>query len=285
MNNYLLIEPDLVVVAEKSIGVIQQRFNTRKVKIEQPFNSKINYKPTLHWKTKTHIIVCEIASSPFPNSVRELFSEVSVKGLPVKLFISYPANRQNDIRKYREEVKKAKEYGIGLISLNDNNEVEIENLGVSISSHIPQISISHYKKNLRNSIEDAYSVYINGNPRHGSQELGQVIEQIIRNIAIEAKRKGHYNNGVDPNLPQSAFASILDDLIRNSILKQTYLNRVRAYTEDRNSVSHRVNSLKKSREIEGKLKLNFMTGLRILEETPAFFKEGKNGYRYKVKLV
>ena len=43
MNTYLLIEPDLVVVAEKSIVKIQQRFNTKNVKIETPFDTNIKH--------------------------------------------------------------------------------------------------------------------------------------------------------------------------------------------------------------------------------------------------
>lgn len=285
MNNYELLEPDLVEIAEKSILKIQERFNLKNVKIEEAFNSEINYKPTLHWKTKTHIIVCEIASSPFPDSIKYFYSEIVVKGLPVKIIIAYPINRQINITEYNKQLNKAKEYGIGLISLDENGLAELENIGLSIPLHIPKITLTKYKKNLRHSIEDAYSVYINGNPRHGVQELGQIIEQTIRNLAIQAKRLGHYTDGVNPNLPASSFATIIDDLIRNSILSRTFLNRVRAYTEDRNSVSHRVNSIKQSIIIENKLKLDFQTGLRILEEIPSIFNSGKNGFKYKVKII
>ena len=62
--------------------------------------------------------------------------------------------------------------------------------------------------------------------------------------------------------------NIVDDLVRENILDKAILGRCRGYVEDRNRVSHKPRNLKKAIELERKLKLDFQTGLRILEELP-----------------
>jgi len=269
MNTYLLLEPDLAEVAEASIKKIQQRLGCKKPKIEEPFDPNINYRPTVHWRTKTHIVVCDVASSPFPDSIRDFYSDVSVKSIAVKVIIAYPLERQTDIKKYEAEKKKAKEYGIGLVSFDSGGFASIENLGVSIPLHLSPIRLSDYKQKLRSLIEEAYEAYmIDGKPEVGLQKLGQSIENIVLNLACDAKKKGNFTfNGFNPPA-YIAQSKLIGELIKESVVDVGVLGMCKSFCKDRNAVSHKPKSRKEAIAIEEKIKANFNIGLRILLDLP-----------------
>lgn len=284
---YSFLHPDLHTAADLTKVRLEQKYNIRITNFENGFDSSVEYAPTFFGRTNSHFILCEVSTRPFPIHLKSIYADIQNQNLPVKLFVVYPDELDISAKDLQNDITNAKNFGIGLINVRTNNTLLIQHEPISIPLFIPSASLSlnKFNRKFKHLIEEAYSMYVNGNPKHGVQELGQIIEQAIRNLAIEAKRLLHYNNGVNPNLPTSAFAIIIDDLIRNGIINVAFLNRVRAYAEDRNSVSHRVTSLKKSLILENKLKLDFQTGLRILEEIPSVFGNGKNGFRYKIKVV
>jgi len=285
---YSFLDPNLHVIAELARTRLEQKFNIKITQFEKGFDTNLEYAPTFFGKTNTHYIVCEVSTRPFPAQVKAIYVDILHQNIPVKYFVVYTNDFTISASELQKDIENAKLFGIGLINIDKTSQrINIQNEAVSVTLNLPSSSLqlNKFNKKFRPLIEESYSMYINGNPRHGVQELGQIIEQVIRNLAIESKRLAHYTNGLNPNLPNSAFASIIDDLIRNGIVNVAFLNRVRAFAEDRNSVSHRVNSIRKSQLLENKLKLDFQTGLRILEEIPGVFSNGKNGFKYKIKIV
>jgi len=278
---YNFIDPSLFIIADLAKLRIEGRYALRNCKVESSFDSSIRLLPTFHWKTPTHIIVCEVSNRPFPIHMNGIFAEISVKGLSVKLMVIYPANNTLNTREFQEDVSKAKLFGIGLISVDEiTSAVNIEYEGLSIQLHQPKTDLYRYVKKLRPHIEGAITTYSNGDAKHGVQELGQIIESLVRNVAIEAKKRGAYNSGGNPSSDRYAFGNIVDDLIRESIIDRAFLGRCRGYVDDRNRVSHKPRTLKKAIELENKLRLDFQTGLRILEELPVKFAEKT----YKLKI-
>lgn len=281
MDSFLFVEPDLIYIAKLAKDKIENRFNINNAHVEQIFDSSINYKPTFHWKTKTHIIICDIASSPFPLSIKDFYSDIAVKGIPVKVIIAYPGNRQKDVAKYREEIKKAKEYGIGLLAIDDNENIILENLGVSIPLHISQLDYSLYDKKMRALIEESYESYmINGKPKDGLQKLGQLVESIIINLAVQAKRKGKFIfSGFVPGtyIPQG---KLIENLMKENVIDIGILGNCKTFAHERNSVSHAAKNQREVIKIEKQLKVNFQFGLRILEALPKAIKDK----RYSLKI-
>jgi hypothetical protein len=286
MYNYL--DPSLHSIANLAKVRFEQKFNIRITNFESGFDNNLHYAPTFWGKTKTHFIVCEVSNRPFPLQTKAIYVDILQQNLSVKYFVIYPNEFNISAKELQSDIDNAKLYGIGLMKIDEtNNGISLQNEAISIPLNFPSsnLQLSKYNKKLRHLIEEAYSIYINGNPKHAVQELGQLIECAIKNVAIEAKRVSHYTDGFNPNLPTTAFGNIINDLIRHGILNATFLNRVRGYTEDRNNVSHRVNSITQSIRLENKLKLDFQNGLRILEELPGFIFQGRNNYKYKLNII
>lgn len=265
----LLEDPELIIIADLAKSRLSSRYALRNCNVEKAFDSSISFVPTFNWKTPTHYIVCEVSDRPFPLTIKELFADISANGLSVKLMVIYPSDTKLSVKEFQQDIEKAKLFGIGLVSVDiSTGNVVIQQEGLSVQLHQPKIDIKKFTPKLRPNIESVYTTYSNGDAKHAVQELGQIIETIIRNVAIQAKRKGNYSSGGDPSNEKYAFGNIVDDLVRENILDKAILGRCRGYVEDRNRVSHKPRNLKKAIELERKLKLDFQTGLRILEELP-----------------
>lgn len=145
--------------------------------------------------------------------------------------------------------------------------------GISIPLLPRRLEIGSYVRALRPHIEHAYELYLTADPKHGVQELGQVIENIMRNLAIQARKKGKLTKGADPADPKTSQANILEDLLTSRIIDGGVLGRCRAFVVDRNDTSHKPRSLKQALAIERNYKDNFNTGLRIMQDLPRALKE------------
>ncbi len=277
---YSLLDTELHFVANGASERLRQRFGLKLPKIEEAFSSKISWRPTLHWKTNTHYIVCEISNSPFPISLMSFFSEITVEGLPVKIFIAYPEENDLTLKEFKAQTLKAKTYGIGLVSVENNGDATIENQGISIPLHLAKQDLSSFRKVLKPSIEGACATYMNGDAKHAVQELGQIIECAIRSLAIQAKKKGTLSIGGDPSSSSYSQGNIIDDLMSKRIISNAILGRCRGFVDARNEVSHKPRTKKKAIEQEKKLKENFLTGLSILKDLPS--KISEKNYRFKI---
>lgn len=271
---YSILQQEYHSIADFARSRLESKYSIRISNFETPIKSDIEYVPTFWGKTKFHYIVCEVASRPFPVHLKSIYIDILSQTLPVKLFIIY-TNDNLSSAELNKDITSAQKLGVGLLNVDDSNIVNVVNEPVSIPLFIPESSIDYKKitNKLAHKVEEAYSVYLGGNPRLGVQAIGQIIERVIRNAAIQRYGTLPYNSGPDPSLDSSSFGSIVNEMIRHSVLKTTFLNKVRAFVDDRNSTSHIAKNIKQQSALEKKYKLLFETGLRILEEAPLFLKE------------
>jgi hypothetical protein len=278
--NFSILPQHLHAFADSANFIIKNRYNLSDGIIEQAILPEIPLQPTLHWKTKTHYIVCEVAERPFPVMIKQQFADLVSTGQPIRIIIAYPKDNGLTLSDYQADIKKSKIFGIGYMGVDDNKNGDIEYQGVSLALHIPLIDLNPFKNSLKPYVAEAYNHYmIKGDPDVGLQKVGQLIESIIYNIAIQAKKKGSFSYaGFNPPayIPQS---TLIDQMITASVLDVPILGRCRDFAKDRNSVSHKPKSRKQAAEIENKLKENFIIGTRILKDFPDKIKA--KGYRLK----
>lgn len=273
---YTILQQEYHPIADYARARLESKYSIKFSNFETPIKSDIEYVPTFWDKTKFHYIVCEVASRPFPVHLKSIYIDILNQSLPVKLFIVY-TNDNLSSNELNRDIALARKFGVGLLNVNDSNIVNVVNEPISIPLFIPESTIDYKKltNKLSHKVEEAYTVYVGGNPRQGVQAIGQIVERVIRNVAIQKYGKDTYNTGPNPALDTSSFGKIVDEMIKYSILKTTFLNRVRAFVEERNSTSHITKNIKQQFALEKKYKYQFETGLRILEDVPIMIKEKK----------
>lgn len=269
----ILDDPELIKIADLSKDRIASRFGLRNCKVETAFDSSINFVPTFHWKSTSHIFVCEVSHRPFPLTVKELFADAVVKNLSTKIYVVYPKHPDLTARELQDDLDKAKSFGIGLISVDIDGTVNFERTAISIPLYLQTIDIKKFPVSLRSSVENLIDIYmLNGLPDKALQELGQLIESIVLNTAKQAKKSGSFTYaGFRP--PRFIRQSqLIEEMINENVINIGLLSRCKDFANDRNSVSHKPQSRAEAQRIESKLKENFLIGMKILEDFPQHLK-------------
>lgn len=271
---YSILPQEYHSIADSAKTRLETKYSIRITNYETSIKSEIEYVPTFWGKTKFHFVVCEVASRPFPVHLKSIYADIFNQSLPIKLFITY-TNSSLNTTELNKDIALARKFGVGLLNVDENNIVNVVYEPVSIPLFIPESTIDYKKltKKLSHKVEEAYAVYIGGNPRQGVQAIGQIVERVIRNIGIQRYGTAPYTTGPNPASDSASFGNIVDEMIKHSILKPTFLNRVRGFVDDRNSTSHIAKNIKQQSTLEKKYKLLFETGLRILEDIPLIIKE------------
>lgn len=263
--------------------VIKTRYGLRDALVNQPISPSLKWRPTLLWATKTEYIACEVADRPFPTTIKILFSDISATGLPIRIIVAYPSPPTISTRDYLKDITTAKRSGIGYLSVEDSNNGKLDYMGIPISLYLPKPTYNGFRACLRKTIADSYELYLNVNPSHGVQELGQIVEDVIVNLATQAKRKGALTTGGFPPATGKhyPFTNLVDDLSTDRIIDRAILGKCRGFASDRNKTSHKPKSIKQAKNITGKLRGCFLLGLQILEELPDNFKDKSYVFRFK----
>ncbi|MDB5222633.1 MAG: hypothetical protein JWN83_1300 [Chitinophagaceae bacterium] len=279
-STYLILDPDLHEIAEYAMKEIMSRYNLRNPLIEQAINPNISWRPTFLWKKPTEYLACEPAFKPLPPIINSNFMDIQSSGLPIRIIVAYPHDNSISITEFQKDLRKAKQHGIGYMSVDaTTKKANIEYKGVSSILSIPAIDFSQIKSGLRPKVIDAYDMYMSGDPKHGVQELGQLMEKCMTVLATQAIGRGKLRNS---NYVPGRFyklTKLIDELLNEKIIDLGILGNCRGFVYPRNSTSHPqdIASIKK---IERKLKENFIKGVSILEELPAAFKQ--KGYNFRI---
>jgi hypothetical protein len=281
MSKYKVLPSHLHTIADAAETIIKLKYGLGNALIETPIEQSLSWSPTLHWKTKVGFIACEVHETPFPVSVKTAFGDGTTIDLPIKIIVALPNSIHRTQSDYIKESNDAKRFGCGLITINDDGTGSVQHLGIEIPLYIPIPKFTNFNKKLRAEVQHAYELYINSDPRHGVQEIGQLIENIMIHLAVQAKKKGKLISGgfVSSNIPYSQ-GNLIDDLMRDRVIDNAILGKCRGFVEDRNGSSHKPKSVKNAIEINRKLKNAMSAGLLILEEIPQKLKS--KGYTLKI---
>ncbi len=269
---YSNLQPPLVPVAVAAEKVLKDRFNLGRPRYDQPIHDSVSWRPTLHWKTKTGYMACEVSERPFAGIFKAAFAEISSAGLPIRIIAAYPKENSLSTSKYQDDLADARRFGIGLLSVDNDDVALLEYAGVSVCLHVSPPDFKKFKdKKLRTSVHNAYDIYMTADPAHGVQELGQLVDDAMYNLAVQAKQKNILRTGgFDPaNAKNYALGNLIDDLMRDRVIDNGVLGRCRGFVDDRNGTSHKPHTLAEATELEERLKNSFKDGLFILQELPS----------------
>jgi len=268
-------------IASAANLAIKTRFGLKDGMLNRAINANLSWRPTLLWINKSiEYIACEVADRPYPVSIRLLFADIAATGLPIRVIVAYPSPPNLSLKDYQTDITCAKRLGIGYISVTDTNSAKIEALGIPISIYLPQPDVKKFRKLLAKPIGDAYDLYINGDPRHGVQEVGQTVEAALVELGCQGRKRGKFTTGAFKPGKHYPLSKLVEELTADKVINLAILGRCRGFADDRNCMSHKPRSLKEAEKIWRKLRDCFSVGLQILEELPDEFKN--KGYTFKI---
>lgn len=280
-NKYTILSASLHNYADQAEAYLRGEYGLKQALIEHKISDKLSWLPTLHWKTKTGYIACEVSEKPYSSALAQLYANINTSGLPIRIVSAFPMDLSTSARIFQSDINCAKQYGIGLLSIDNANTHIIYN-GISVPLHLSPLDLKLYPKALHQEISASHKMYMDGNPKHGIQELGQIIEKILIDLAVQAKKcgklatSGFVSAGI--YYPQNA---LISDLIKDKILDVGFLKRCGTFADDRNSVSHKPKSMKEAIKQENRLRELYKGGLFIIEDIASQMKSAGYSFQYK----
>ncbi|WP_462218954.1 hypothetical protein [Ferruginibacter sp.] len=279
-SKFPLLSSYMADLAESAEFIIRTKYKLGKAIIDEEISPNVGWRPTLLWKTKEMYIACEVSERPNPPVLVTACAEIINLGLPVKMISAFPIEHSLSLSIYQSEKTKVKSFGIGLLPVDSNKVGSFEHYGIPVTLHLPCPTMKTYHKSIHKAISTAYDIYLT-DPPHGVQELGQVIEKILIDLADQAKTKGKLTKGSFKNKETYVAQNILiDDLIAEKITDKALLKKCSAFADDRNSVSHKPKTIAESKKLLDRIKEQFKTGLFILEDLPEKMKHDKYIFNY-----
>ncbi|MFA7359488.1 MAG: hypothetical protein WC139_00480 [Candidatus Kapaibacterium sp.] len=276
---YTILDSYLHPFADSAINILKSRFNLKKPIIEQSIDSNLAWRPTFYWNNKYEVFACEVLNQPYSQSVAEIYSDISSEGLPIRIIIAFPQNNGLTLDNYQTATNKLKKLGIGYLNVNSNGGGNLEYKGISQSLYISKLDLTGIKDFLRPKILTAFEIYRNEDQKHGVQELAQIVEAYIKNLATQAQAKGTYvNTRYNPSRFYN-LKDLIDELTTQKVIDLGVLGKCRGFVYPRNDTSHPPKTLAEAKKIANKFRDNFIIGLDILNDLPARFKE--EGYKFK----
>jgi hypothetical protein len=247
------------------------RYGKNGFKIESGLDPKVNWAPTLQFRpTKYQINAVEVSEDLYPLilkiSAHDLRQECP--DIPIAVYVACPLDSYLADSK-QTTVRKLKEHGFGLFTVDDTGHVTEQFGAISLIHHIAdsdiQAGLKKLPSNVRVKFKDAFEVYKRSS-NQGLQDSGQIVEGLIFCLARHCEKVGW----ITP-IKRSSAAEVVDMLYEstNNRLNQqrAALGRSRYFMKNfRNMASHPPKNIKESAQRIKRGREGFLDSLTTCNE-------------------
>lgn len=249
---FSVLSPSLAKsVAEPICQYCTNRFGKNGLKIEEGIHPNLSWSPTIQLKrSKIELLAIEVSEDLYPLILKMVAHDIrhDCPDIPVTVYVacsleSYLADAK------QTTVRKLKEHGFGLLTVDDANHVTEIFGAIPLIHHIAENEFNDGIKILPSSIKvkfkDAFDVY-KTNAYQGLQEGGQLIEGLVFCLAKQSQKKGWITYKKN-----SAAADVVDALYESESVdlkhQRAVLGKARFFLKSfRNMASHPPKNLKES---------------------------------------
>jgi len=261
---YLILPKSLQVTADAAIEYLHSQWGIakRNIKAEVVIHSNFNYRPTLSTITNDHHSLCvEVSESAYSNSLDSFVQECVAKNFPAKLYVAMPKDVQDSF--YSSKIKRAKENGVGIIEVDGNGGVLIQDAIPLSLAKVRPIDMRQFPAKFREALARAENTFRSASPDKGCALLFDEMEDHFRKLAKKLNDKKLWNSKkkIPFDYTHGSWANLIE-LVQKNIdknrakcpeLKPTFLSRLHGITAYRNDTGHKPHDqaslIKRDREL------------------------------------
>lgn len=271
--SYSLLGQDLHETADSARAWLTRLYGARGPKCEQQVTKDLPLRPTWQATAPTGYILCvNVQPSPFSQTLHEFVNLAMQRGLPIKLWVAVPADSTKE--SFASELKQARQAGIGVVQFSDGSLPHEYHRAVATSLFaLSRTELSKIPKAAREMFKNAEETFLGGDPSHGCQSICQDIEALSRLVAAETYRLGLWKSPHGSAVLKSRFftsdswATMLgafeqradEPAIKRKCqpFRKQLIVRTRAFTDWRNSVSHKPKGMAELKKRDSRLRTMF----------------------------
>jgi hypothetical protein len=277
--SYQYLGQDLHETADKVKKYFQENYGAKSFRCEEEVVKDLGLRPTWHAQQRDgYMIALNVQSFPFSNTLHEFVNRCAKDAIPLKLWVVVPRRPANQT--FNEDLRKARQMGIGVIDFPDNGDPHIFHRPVPISLFaLGKIDPKTCPARYRPSVKAAEDTFLDGDPGQGCQTICQELEDLTRKAASELHQRGCFQGGWHPANGQAffetgnwgpllqAFEARIDPTSARALcplFDTDLIVRARGYTNWRNSVSHKPKTLKELKKRDSQLRTMFEATRNLL---------------------
>lgn len=158
---------------------------------DKEISAELEWTPHLYFHPKrTMTIAAEVGETPYPQILQMRVADIINVQMPIAVYsiCSYDVFAENP-----REVKRLREHGYGLLTVNTNGEVTRQFGCIPLIQHYPENEFSEDIKKLpranKLAFKEAYDVY-REKAAAGLMEAGAIVENLVNGATKQAVAKG-----------------------------------------------------------------------------------------------
>lgn len=250
-------------VATSSFAHCKARYGTAGAKAESEIDRDISWKPTFQVKSGVKIIAVEVEDKLYPEILKIAAHDIGRSEKPI---VVYQACSLESflLDKKQSDINKLKRDGFGIITVDDQDNVTIQQVAVPLVQHISEEDLDRELKGLTQKVKvalrAAHTTYMS-DPGQGLQLAGQIVEALVTGIGKAMKKKGL---AINVNRP---VADVIDEIYAEASFAKyrgAGLGGTRDFIKEfRNTASHPSGSAKLAALKLRKCKAGFFEAIKL----------------------
>lgn len=232
-------------VQKAALRFCKTHYGSKGLKIGEQIHAKISWRPSFHFRKGQIIFGVEVSEVIDSTILRLVSSDILNFTRPVALCLACPLEALQTETE-RSKVKELRRIGIGLITIDNEGDGELQAACIPLAQHISEDLLSDRLRELSAKLKIAFRAAhetFSVTPGQGLQEAGQIVEAIVDSMAVGAKKKGKLSAGA---LAGTA-ADRIDALWEAMKPQRAALGGARAFLKTyRNIASHPARSAKEA---------------------------------------
>lgn len=265
MATYSYLSEELRPSADKVYAHLRDRMGLKAIQVES-VDFEASPAPTFCGETRNKFKICvEVNYSFFPNTLNEFVVDCLRNGFPVKLYSAVPANPNNTID--QTSIQRAGKLGVGCFLIESGKITvlrEAQDLSLLLTED--ERDLTKIPSKFRAELYTAISTYEGGDPKKGVSNIFDLIEGIIRNIAIRAKRNGAIPSSNNLDLKRDAWVAVMKAMQRHNVLDDVFLSRCIGSSHARNFTSHPPKNFTQWLNMHKRLRTNYNLSMDVLRD-------------------
>ena len=222
-----------------AIKFFNKLYENPQIKISDPIDTNLEYRPSLHFKATNHLTIAAEASedSPYPMIFNLRHADIMNFNMPIALYCICP---EEEFLKQENQglVRDLQKNGFGLITV-DSNEIVTKRFNcIPLIQHISEeefsTEIRELPRKLRLRMRESFDLY-NNNQVSGLQSISEIAEALINDAGKKAVKNGWISRANTNNS-----ASILDSLSLQISCKNAWasIGGMRSFMKEYRNISH-----------------------------------------------
>ena len=260
--NFRVLPAELHPAAEQVARFLKEDRGLSRLKIEEPVEDELEYRPTFRAVTPEHYEVwIEINDDPYLSSLDNIVLFCVQNCIPVKLYVGFRAGLS--ATEYKNKVDESRKKGVGAIEVAGEKCTVIHEAVLLSLAGVRLEERTKFPVRYRSNLSTAEATFKNGDPAKGCSLVYDEIEALSRRLTRKVVDKGWLRGGLawpNLNIEKAAWANVMETLIDRidltqlpPSLKKHMLIRVSGLTEIRNESGHkpksRVDRMRRDREL------------------------------------